>query len=398
MKPLDRLRVTIFGNFPTYQNAQELGISATANQRVTSWNETLVDALAELDDIKVHVITRYKGKRTVNVKKGSTAITFLAASKVWNGATLFGYTALQANQVIKSIQPDIVHGIGTEHIWPTAALMSGYPTIVTVHGVMNNIVKIVNFPILSRNRWLYQWFAYLERRILGRIEHLISISPYVVDSLGQYTKAMIHSIENPIANRFFNKHAQPGQARKIIFVGDTGQRKSLLTLLIAFSELKEAGLVDDWQIAIIGPTSKEPYHGKVMAYIEERQLNDHVVFKGFMLPDELADEYQTSALLALSSIEETAPMCIAEAMAVGLPVVATRIAGVPYMVSDNQTGFLCEVNQPLKMAEHLRSLVTSPGLRDEMGKRAKKEAQERWSPKTIAVQTLNAYRAVLGMN
>jgi len=390
-----RLKVAMLGNYPIYRFSGELGISPTAVQRVTSWNETLAEALAELPDLEIHFITRCNTRRTTTIRKNGLSITYLVAPRLLNAATLFGFTAWKANQLIKEINPHIVHGIGTEHIWPTVALMSGFPSVVTVHGIVNNVVQKLNLPLLSRQKLVWTWFSILERIAVRKARHLISISPYVMKSLGQFIRAKTYTIENPVALKFFEVNARPASSKQILFVGDTEQRKSLLTLLEAFSQLKENKLADGWHISVVGPIKKDYYYKKIMTYISENGLENQIVFKGFMLPDSLAKEYEQSAFLALSSIEETAPMCIAEAMAAGLPVVATNVSGVPYMVVTGQTGFLCAVNRAREMAEHMKTLMTNPVLRSEMGRRARALARERWDPQIIAKKTLEVYRAVV---
>ena len=65
--------------------------------------------------------------------------------------------------------------------------------------------------------------------------------------------------ENPISQHFFEATAQPGQSAKILFAGDTGRLKSLLTLLQAFAQLKEVGKADGWEITAVGPVLTGPY-------------------------------------------------------------------------------------------------------------------------------------------
>jgi len=389
------LKVVILGNYPTYQFAKELGLSPTAAQRVTSWNETLAEALAELPGIEIHFITRCKAKRTTTVKKGALTITYLVVPKFMNAITLFGFSAWRANKILKEINPDIVHGIGTEHIWPTAALMSGIPAVVTVHGIITNILEKLKLPFFSRQRMLFSWFAILERRVMRKTKHLISISSYVLESLGQFVSAKVYYVENAVSPVFFKDPAKPAFSRQILFVGDTDQRKSLLTLLRAFAKVKEKGLAEGWKISVVGPVKRGSYHDSIIAYIEEKGLKDDVAFKGFMLPVELAGEYRDSAFLVLSSVEETAPMCIAEAMAMGLPVVATDVSGVPHMVSAGRTGFLCGVGQVAKMAGHMERLMSKPMMREEMGVAARVVAKERWHPRKIAEQTVEVYKSII---
>lgn len=390
-----RLKVVMLGNYPIYKFAKELGLSSTAAQRVTSWNETLAEALAELHDVEIHFITRCNARRTTTVQRGALTVTYLAGSKLLNAVTLYGYTAWKSKQIVRQMRADIVHGIGTEHIWPSAALMSGFPAVVTVHGIITNILKKLKLPFFSRQRLLFSWFAMLERRVMRKTKHLISISPYVLESLRQFVSAKVYCVENAVSPVFFEDPAMPASSRQILFVGDTDQRKALLTLLHAFVRVKEAGLTEGWRISVAGPVRTGSYYDSIVAYIEEKGLKDDIAFKGFMLPVTLAAEYRNSAFLVLSSVEETAPMCIAEAMAMGLPVVSTNVSGVPYMVTAGRTGFLCCVDQASEMAGYMEILMTNQLTRQEMGLAAMGVARERWHPKTIAEQTLEVYRSVL---
>ena len=138
------MKVAMLGAYPVYGFAEELGIDPRAFQRVTSWNETLAGALAERDDVEVHFITGTKViPRTRTVQRGQLKVTYFVSPPRMNMLTLFQYTRWQVHRLLQEIEPDVVHGIGTEHIWPYVAVTSHFPSIVTVHGVMTEIVRKV---------------------------------------------------------------------------------------------------------------------------------------------------------------------------------------------------------------------------------------------------------------
>lgn len=80
-------------------------------------------------------------------------------------------------------------------------------------------------------------------------------------------------------------------------------------------------------------------------------------------------------VFCLSSLWEQAPMSLLEAMSVGLPVVATRVGGVPEMVDDGHTGLLVEPQDPVGLADALNRLLADGPLRGSMGQAARQRAE-----------------------
>ena len=109
----------------------------------------------------------------------------------------------------------------------------------------------------------------------------------------------------------------------------------------------------------------------------------------------MAEEYARSAIVALPSKQETAPVAVAEAMATGRPVVATRVCGVPYMVEDGGSGILVEHGDVAALAGALSRLLRDRELRVQMGQRGREIAESRFRAAHIACQTHEVYRSVI---
>jgi glycosyltransferase involved in cell wall biosynthesis len=107
-------------------------------------------------------------------------------------------------------------------------------------------------------------------------------------------------------------------------------------------------------------------------------------------------EHARCALLALPSKQETAPVVVAEAMAAGRAVVATRICGVPYMVEDGASGLLVEDGDPNALAAGLLRLLQDPALRARMGQRGRQIAEARFRTSVVAGQTRQVYLELAG--
>src|SRR5204863_7471061 len=104
---------------------------------------------------------------------------------------------------------------------------------------------------------------------------------------------------------------------------------------------------------------------------------DRVRFLGFRrdVPRLLA----ASDFFVLPSRTEGLPLCLLEAMAQGLPAIATPVGGVPEVIEEGITGLLTPVEDPAALAEAIRRLAAEPALRARMGAAAQRRAAEEFS-------------------
>ncbi len=123
-------------------------------------------------------------------------------------------------------------------------------------------------------------------------------------------------------------------------------------------------------------------------------LPDGVVFLGGA-PD-LRRVYQQSALCLLTSDHEGTPNVLLEAMACGLPVVATRVGGVPEIVRDGWTGFLSAPEDVPGLISAVLRLARRPDLRRQMGARARAHVEERHGLRQLEPHLGRLYQAALG--
>jgi glycosyltransferase involved in cell wall biosynthesis len=126
-------------------------------------------------------------------------------------------------------------------------------------------------------------------------------------------------------------------------------------------------------------------------------LEDAVRFLGPVAPEELAGEYARAACLVLVSRQETLPVAVQEAMAVGLPVIASPVGGVPHLVREGETGFLVPHGDPAALAERMVRLLRDGELRRRMGSVGRSVAEERFRLEDVCRRTLDVYREVLAV-
>jgi len=82
-------------------------------------------------------------------------------------------------------------------------------------------------------------------------------------------------------------------------------------------------------------------------------------------------------------------------MAARKPVVATRSAGIPFMVKDGQTGYLAEYGDPIGLADGIEAILNDSSLRRAMGNAARKEAEAKYSSESVAKKHLEVYEQAI---
>ena len=112
-------------------------------------------------------------------------------------------------------------------------------------------------------------------------------------------------------------------------------------------------------------------------------------------PEQVARYYQASDLYLHAARAETFPNTILEAMACGLPVVATSVGGIPEQIIEGKTGFLTPPGDPEEMARKILALIHDDGIREEMGKTGFKSVQEKFSLRKQVNEYLGWYRSIL---
>ena len=88
-------------------------------------------------------------------------------------------------------------------------------------------------------------------------------------------------------------------------------------------------------------------------------------------------------------------MVIQEAMASGVPIVASNICGIPYQVDDGKTGFLVPPGDIEALADRLSTLLSNGAMREQFGAAARLRAENEYRAATVARKTLDVYRDML---
>jgi glycosyltransferase involved in cell wall biosynthesis len=109
----------------------------------------------------------------------------------------------------------------------------------------------------------------------------------------------------------------------------------------------------------------------------------------------IVDYLSVSDVLLLPSEQESFGLAALEAMACEVPVIASRVGGIPEVITDGETGLLSEVGDVDKMAEDAARLLNDNDLRRTMGERARDSALSRYRTDVVIPQYIDFYEKVL---
>jgi glycosyltransferase involved in cell wall biosynthesis len=122
------------------------------------------------------------------------------------------------------------------------------------------------------------------------------------------------------------------------------------------------------------------------------QVADRVRFLGWQR--DMVSVFKVWDIFAMASVTEGFPMAALEAMAQSLPVVATRVGGLPEMVEDGRTGYLVPPSDPSSLASRLRTLILDVNRRHEMGSLGLRRVRENFSVDRMNAQIADIYRSL----
>jgi glycosyltransferase involved in cell wall biosynthesis len=162
------------------------------------------------------------------------------------------------------------------------------------------------------------------------------------------------------------REQRTGNARSLICVGRLSPEKGQAGLLRAFANL--AARHDGLQLRLVGDG---PERAALETLAAELGLSDRLVFLGRMSESETLTEIARSDILVLPSFMEGLPIVLMEAMALGVPVVASRVAGIPELVEDGAGGLLFAPSNWEELAACVERLLSDGALRESLAEHGK---------------------------
>jgi colanic acid/amylovoran biosynthesis glycosyltransferase len=182
-------------------------------------------------------------------------------------------------------------------------------------------------------------------------------------------------------------------AAEVLFVGRLLHGKGLSLLFEAVAELRGRGL--DIAVIVVGDG---PARAEVEAAGTVLRVSEHLRFLGSVGQDDLLARYAAADVFCLPSFAEGIPVVAMEAMAMALPVVTTRIMGIPELVEDGKHGLLVPPGRVDALADALERLVRNPDERRLMGVAGREKVRADYDVARSARRLRSVLEAELGLS
>lgn len=260
------------------------------------------------------------------------------------------------------------------------------PMVCTVHGYSDSTMSLR----------IYKWIDLVILRLTDRV---IAVSGHLRDQLLSVglRPDRVTVARNAIDVAGFTLDALPrGQIRRelgladgplVTVVGRLSGEKGHYDLLRAGVLVKAAEPTVRFLIVGDGPLRNQ-----LETMATEVGLADSVIFTGYR--SDVASCLAASDLFVLPSLREGIPSVLLEAMSIGLPVICTRVGGVPEVVTDGETGMLVAPSSPTQLAEAILYLLYDPARAQQMGVKGRDRVVAEFAPARVVAQWAEIYRAV----
>ena len=292
---------------------------------------------------------------------------------------------------IRQFKPDLVSAHSTKAGFAArfSCAILGVPVIFTAHG----------WAFTEGKNPLARYLLALAERLAAKVtKKIICVSEYDKELALRFHVAperkltVVHNGMKP--SLYLN-----ADGSKVRFELGLKEDEILITMVARFVSPKDHDTLlqalsllpgREFKAALVGGGEREALFRKKVGELE---LRDNVIFLGERrdVPQILA----ASDIFVLSSNWEGLPRSIIEAMMAELPVVATKVGGVPELVEDGVTGFLVPPRDPDALAEALQKLLTDPKLRRRMGQAGRAKALRKFTSDRMLRETEKAYEEVL---
>ena len=211
------------------------------------------------------------------------------------------------------------------------------------------------------------------RRIFEKTDAFVSPSEYLA---GSYIRAgfdahKMHVLWNGIdCSAYAVVKNKPDEAVRITYAGYFGSHKGVDTLIRAIALLKDRNIV----LNLVGDGAEEQNYRSLASKLG---IGGRLCFRGRVSNDEISRIYQETDIYCLPSVwPENQPVSITEAMASGIPVIASNLGGSKELVVDGVTGYLAEAGNAEDLAEKISLLYDDPEKRRAMGEAGRQRMAE----------------------
>jgi glycosyltransferase involved in cell wall biosynthesis len=287
----------------------------------------------------------------------------------------FGPPTLSTYQQFKAFQPDVAHFIHPALVGGFGLLMArrlNVPSVASFHLDYAKLVHHFNIGFIEPGvNWLTRWLFNMAdttlapSRLIQR--EMIGLG---VKNVGLWKRGVDAEKFNP-RFRSSEMRARLSEGHPddtlLLYVGRLSSEKRLADLRAILER------VPGTRLALVG-------NGPARADLQKHFAGTPTNFVGYLQGEELSQAYGSADIFVFPSALESFGLVVVEAMAAGLPVVASRVGGVPDVITEGQTGYTFDVGDVDTLVEGVRQIASSRERIAEMGNAARAYAETQTWP------------------
>ena len=180
------------------------------------------------------------------------------------------------------------------------------------------------------------------------------------------------------------------EGKRLLYVGRLAAMKGLPVLFESLAQLRER--YPDLKLTVVGDGQERP---EIEASAHRLGLRQMIDFVGYKSQTEVREYLQQTDIFILPSFAEGVPVVLMEAMAASVPVLTTRIAGVPELVKHGESGWLVPPGDQQSLADSLAMLVEDADLRKRLGEKGRAKVALDFNIETEAKKLADIFRQVV---
>lgn len=270
---------------------------------------------------------------------------------------------------------DIVHGhdsiafVGAHQ----AAHRRATPTVFTFHGSIFSPNRALDYshPVRVLLRYTNRYAARYADICIGVSQEMVRCAQLAGAESSQ-TILMPNLVDvDKFAPARTESVSQVAGGSEVLYVGGLRPVKGVHYLVEAMPAVREQ--IPEARLTIVGDG---PEYARVAGLVKRLDLASAVELVGQVPLDRVAEYYARATVFVLPSLSDPRPLVVTEAFACGLPVIGTRVDGIPEMITDGKNGYLVSPGQPQEIAEAVVRILTNARLWAQLSQNALATAQE----------------------
>ncbi len=308
---------------------------------------------------------------------------------LFNPLALWRMTRLLARERVTILQ---THGARANFYGRIAGRLAGVPVIIST---MHNSLK--DYEVCSLRRWLYTFLLRLTLPLVHRIICVSDANRWDLIDECPAAEARIQTVHNGVDLSAFPSQPNRKKVREELCVAPG-------PVLVTIARLTEAKghryllqalphLLETWPQLCCLFVGEGELHDTLQRMAMDLGVERSCRFVG--VREDIADILAAADVVVLPSLSEGFPFVLLEALAMGCPVVASRVNGIPELIEHHKTGLLVPPRDPQALARAIREVLSDPTAASKMGAEGRAVVHERFTVDHMVANTIAIFHAAM---